>query len=544
MEFLIYQEIDLGRVNPVYRYEQPMEHGDGQAHRWCVAIRKDGEAADLTGMSAKCYVTRAANAAEKAKGVSIVSVIQDANVDAEGGTVECTFESGCYAGVGAMKCVMRLYDGAGSAMATAKMTAVLERSTSDAVYDPEGLIPSMEALLAQIATIEAATKNAAEAAGAANTAAERADESAERADNAAQAIEGMTVSAQSAAAPGAAISERNGVKHIVFDLVTPRITFEVETGAAGTNVEIKQSGTPEAPVVKLTIPRGDAGNIDGLDYYEGNPAALGTASPGTANGVARGNHVHPMPTAEQVGARSDTWLPSKTDIKTMTLGTWDGNTTPNDIPFGISYVAIGNLTDGHGFPVGFATVLALKDSVHRLFQLLVEKENGKMYIRSANDGAAWGAWKKYLGEDDTAGNASKLDGKTWAELMLTVYPVGSIYMSVNAVNPGTLFGGTWEQLKDRFLLGAGSTYSNGKTGGAAAVTLTIDQMPKHRHVLRDASSSPSTEFDSYIATSDDSQDAGSGTSDGVRRYTTYEGGGESHNNMPPYLVVYMWKRTA
>lgn len=456
MEFLIYQEIDLGRVNPVYRYEQPMEHGDGQAHRWCVAIRKDGKAADLTGMNAKCYVTRAANAAEKAKGVSIVSVIQDANVDAEGGTVECTFESGCYAGVGAMKCVMRLYDGAGSAMATAKMTAVLERSTSDAVYDPEGLVPSMEALLAQIATIEAATKNAAEAAGAANTAAERADESAERADDAAQAIEGMTVSAQSAAAPGAAISERDGVKHIVFDLVTPRITFEVETGAAGTNVELKQSGTPEAPVVKLTIPRGDTGNIDGLDYYEGNPAALGTASPGTANGVARGNHVHPMPTAEQVGARPDSWTPSASDV---------------------------------------------------------------------------GA----LPSDGTAADASKLGGKTWEELMLAVYPVGSIYMSVNAVNPGTLFGGTWEQLKDRFLLGAGDAYENGGTGGAATVKLTTDQIPSHTHEIH--SRSVYSGGGNYIAMCNEANGTGS-------YVTGSRGGGEAHNNMPPYLVVNMWKRTA
>lgn len=465
MEFLIYQEIDLGRVNPVYRYEQPMEHGDGQAHRWCVAIRKDGEAADLTGMNAKCYVTRAANAAEKAKGVSIVSVIQDANVDAEGGTVECTFESGCYAGVGAMKCVMRLYDGAGSAMATAKMTAVLERSTSDAVYDPEGLVPSMEALLAQIATIEEATKNAAEAAGAANTAAERADESAERADDAAQAIEGMTVSAQSAAAPGAAISERNGVKHIVFDLVTPRITFEVETGAAGTNVELKQRGTPEAPVVKLTIPRGDTGNIDGLDYYEGDPAALGEAAPGTANGVARGNHVHPMPTAEQVGARASTWMPSAADV---------------------------------------------------------------------------GA----LPSDGTAADASKLDGKTWEELMLAIYPVGSIYMSVNAISPATLFGGTWEQLKDRFLLGAGDVYTEGDIGGTAEVTLTVEQMPRHNHALRMPSDNGSTAFHTYAATSDVDHDPGNEATQGVRRTTLANGSSEPHNNMPPYLVVYMWKRTA
>ena len=471
MEFLICQEIDLGRVNPVYRYEQPMEHGDGQAHRWCVAIRKNGKVVDLTGMSAKCYVTRAANAAEKAKGVSIVSVIQDANVDAEGGTVACTFESGCYAGVGAMKCVMRLYGGSGIAMATAKMTAVLERSTSDAVYDPEGLVPSMEALLAQIATIEEATKNAAGAAGAANTAAERADESAERADDAAQAIEGMTVSAQSAAAPGAAISERNGVKHIVFDLVTPRITFEVETGAAGTNVEIEQSGTPEAPVVKLTIPRGDTGSIDGLDYYEGSPAALGEATPGTANGVARGNHVHPMPSAADVGARPSTWTPSAADVGARP-STW----TP-------SAADVGALPSG-----------------------------------------------------GTAADASRLGGKTWAELMLIIYPVGSIYMSVNEVNPGTLFGGTWEQLKDRFLLGAGDNYENASTGGEAATVLGINHIPPHSHGMtgRDVYSGGG----SYEALCNESH--GDGREDQTRK----TGGGEAHNNMPPYLVVYMWKRTA
>ena len=64
-----------------------------------------------------------------------------------------------------------------------------------------------------------------------------------------------------------------------------------------------------------------------------------------------------------------------------------------------------------------------------------------------------------------------------------IYPIGSIYMSVNSTNPGTLFGGTWSQLKDRFLLGAGNTYTNGNTGGAATVTLTVNRMPKHSHTI-------------------------------------------------------------
>ena len=62
-----------------------------------------------------------------------------------------------------------------------------------------------------------------------------------------------------------------------------------------------------------------------------------------------------------------------------------------------------------------------------------------------------------------------------------VYPVGSIYWSSNNTNPGTLFGGTWVQIKDRFILAAGDYYSNGATGGAATVTLTVSNMPSHKH---------------------------------------------------------------
>ena len=62
-----------------------------------------------------------------------------------------------------------------------------------------------------------------------------------------------------------------------------------------------------------------------------------------------------------------------------------------------------------------------------------------------------------------------------------VYPVGSIYWSSKNTNPGTLFGGTWTQIKDRFILAAGDYYSNGATGGAATVTLSVSNMPSHSH---------------------------------------------------------------
>lgn len=66
-------------------------------------------------------------------------------------------------------------------------------------------------------------------------------------------------------------------------------------------------------------------------------------------------------------------------------------------------------------------------------------------------------------------------------LLDKIYPVGSVYMSVNKVSPASFLGGTWEQIKDRFLLGAGDTYAAGNTGGEAAHALTIGEMPQHNH---------------------------------------------------------------
>ena len=136
------------------------------------------------------------------------------------------------------------------------------------------------------------------------------------------------------------------------------------------------------------------------------------------------------------------------------------------------------------------------------------------------------------------------------DLMLDrIYPIGSIYMSINSTSPATLFGGTWEQLQNRFLLGAGSSYSNGATGGSATVTLNVNQIPSHQHTLQLKSKNTSTwsTAQAYTLFS-----AGSGrtsfnwdegTSNADSRISP-TGGGQAHDNMPPYLVVYMWKRTA
>lgn len=127
-----------------------------------------------------------------------------------------------------------------------------------------------------------------------------------------------------------------------------------------------------------------------------------------------------------------------------------------------------------------------------------------------------------------------INGKTFLDL---VYPIGSIYMSTVDTNPGDIFGGTWEQIEDRFLLAAGNTYTAGTTGGEAEHTLSIDEMPAHNHL-----------FPYYTSGN------GGGANGLAYNITTGNyvgqdiagmrgaGGGQAHNNMPPYLTVYVWKR--
>ena len=119
--------------------------------------------------------------------------------------------------------------------------------------------------------------------------------------------------------------------------------------------------------------------------------------------------------------------------------------------------------------------------------------------------------------------------------LLNAYPVGSIYLSVKSTSPASLFGGTWTQLQDRFLLGAGSSYTAGQTGGEANHTLTINEMPSHAHSVAIEN------FGAHV--SEDGNATVLGPYHGYRE-TAVTGGGLAHNNMPPYLVVYMWKRTA
>ena len=124
-------------------------------------------------------------------------------------------------------------------------------------------------------------------------------------------------------------------------------------------------------------------------------------------------------------------------------------------------------------------------------------------------------------------------------LLDIAWPVGSVYLSTAETSPADLFGGTWEQIKDVFLLAAGDSHAAGSTGGEETHVLTAEEMANHTHGYDYTGQSVTEGVNAirlYQAAS--------------TQYNAYSGkatsncGGQAHNNMPPYLAVYVWKRTA
>ena len=135
-----------------------------------------------------------------------------------------------------------------------------------------------------------------------------------------------------------------------------------------------------------------------------------------------------------------------------------------------------------------------------------------------------------------------------------IYPVGSFYISAKSTNPALLFGGTWEQIQGRFLLGRSSSYPVGSMGGEATHTLTESEMPSHNgHLSSGIAGGAPYEKGNYKGfLNSDKMTPYSDIGRGWNVYAGNEmhpaseavGGGQAHNNMPPYLSVYIWKRTA
>lgn len=128
--------------------------------------------------------------------------------------------------------------------------------------------------------------------------------------------------------------------------------------------------------------------------------------------------------------------------------------------------------------------------------------------------------------------------------VLEAYPIGSIYISTNATSPATLFGGNWDEIHGAFLFANSALHKAGEIGGEEKHVLKRQEIPVHYHdeyVGNDGGDDSVPEgyygFTSIACTSRNTYWAkGSKTSEA--------GGGQAHNNMPPYLSVYMWQRVS
>ncbi len=137
-----------------------------------------------------------------------------------------------------------------------------------------------------------------------------------------------------------------------------------------------------------------------------------------------------------------------------------------------------------------------------------------------------------------------------AELLLLAYPIGSYYWSANSTNPQNLFGGVWQQIKDVFMLAAGDNYSAGSVGGEASHKLTTSEMPRHAHGFR---SDYNADGENFVVPTKTGGTGRSYLTSGTTSHTpahwanstwgtTLTGNNMAHNNMPPYLTAYCFKR--
>ena len=159
-------------------------------------------------------------------------------------------------------------------------------------------------------------------------------------------------------------------------------------------------------------------------------------------------------------------------------------------------------------------------------------------------------------------------GVNMADIFNAIYPLGSLYWSKNSTEPSTLFGGTWERVKDKFILAAGDNHEVGDEGGEESHALTVEETPAHAHTRGTMNITAQiggygdrTGFSGLDGAFYSKQDQtripvvgdiveGHHTSltvgfDASRSWTgetSSVGGGEAHNNMPPYATYYCWER--
>lgn len=216
-------------------------------------------------------------------------------------------------------------------------------------------------------------------------------------------------------------------------------------------------------------------------------------------------------------------------------------------------------------------------------------EQGQVLTKTTT-GSEWsdGSGGGMIDDAHTSQATTWSSAKINEEFLNRVYPVGSIYLTLNNTNPATIFGGTWEKISGKFLLGASSDYPLNQTGGEAEHKLTVPEIATHTHTgsialggthyheliprnkevlnftvpscttwgVGGTGISAEASWGSMHAHWFGTSDARTNHVDAVGSWITSDAGGhqhsmaifssgqgKAHNNMPPYLAVNMWKRT-
>ncbi|MBP3478084.1 MAG: hypothetical protein J6K03_01205 [Oscillospiraceae bacterium] len=223
------------------------------------------------------------------------------------------------------------------------------------------------------------------------------------------------------------------------------------------------------------------------------------------------------------------------------------------IPDGVAFSAwyYGTSGEGNYTAIGDRSAFAVSGNtvtVELITQMLTNPGTGKLCLIMTAEGLQLASWnipyevEHVPGMDSdpaalyytafsevaakAAGSAARAEAAAAKFDILNIFPVGYIYMSVSAVSPAVLFGGTWERIEGAFLLSASNKHPAGETGGEESHTLTVSETPF------------------YAA---DNETEGLGLTDSAtfeNRVIVSSPGASAHNNMPPYLAVYMWKRVA
>ena len=165
---------------------------------------------------------------------------------------------------------------------------------------------------------------------------------------------------------------------------------------------------------------------------------------------------------------------------------------------------------------------------------IVEFDDRIMRGVEENSSSSWGDWFNRI--------TDRVVQIIRSSIFNSIYPVGTIYMTVTEVNPHELFGGTWVSWgRGRVPVGVNNSIADFSTieriGGEIAHTLTTEEMPIHTHNLIGGA------VQGLTAVAEGSFISGVWSSPGQNLITS-SGGNAAHNNLPPYITCYMWKRVA